>query len=50
VANSDDDFASELEVRDELLIACRDLLARIGSSEAAALVRHIEAVLDLDAA
>lgn len=50
MVDPDDDFADELEVRDELLVACRDLLARVGTSEAAALVRHIEAVLDLDAA
>jgi hypothetical protein len=42
------DLAIELELRDELLIACRQLLLGIGSREAAALVAHIDALLDLD--
>jgi hypothetical protein len=42
------DLAIELELRDELLIACRQLLLGTGSREAAALVAHIDALLDLD--
>jgi hypothetical protein len=42
------DLANELELRDELLVACRQLLLGIGSREAAALVAHIDALLDLD--
>jgi hypothetical protein len=42
------DLAIELELRDELLIASRQLLLGIGSREAAALVAHIDALLDLD--
>jgi hypothetical protein len=42
------DLAVELELRDELLIASRQLLLGIGSREAAALVAHIDALLDLD--
>jgi len=44
----DPDLAEELELRDELLLACRDVLLGIGSREAAALVAHIDALLDLD--
>jgi hypothetical protein len=42
------DLAMELELRDELLVACRQLLIGIGTREAAALVAHIDALLDLD--
>ena len=42
------DIAEALELRDELLIACRDLLLRVGTSEAAGLVAHIDHLLDLD--
>jgi hypothetical protein len=42
------DLALELELRDELLVACRQLLLGIGTREAAALVAHIDALLDLD--
>jgi hypothetical protein len=42
------DLALELELRDELLAACRQLLLGIGTREAAALVAHIDALLDLD--
>ncbi len=35
-------------MRDELLIACREVLLRVGTTEAAALVAHIDALLDLD--
>jgi len=42
------DLAEELEIRDELLLACREALLGVGSREAAALVAHIDALLDLD--
>jgi hypothetical protein len=42
------DLAEELEARDELLVACREVLLRVGTVEAAALVAHIDALLDLD--
>ena len=42
------DIAEELEVRDELLVACRQVLLKIGTTEASALVAHIDALLDLD--
>jgi hypothetical protein len=42
------DLALELELRDELLVACRQLLLKIGTREAAALVAHIDFLLDLD--
>jgi hypothetical protein len=42
------DLAEALELRDELLIACRDVLLRIGTTDAAALVAHIDHLLDLD--
>jgi hypothetical protein len=42
------DLAMELELRDELLVACRQLLLGIGTREAAVLVAHIDALLDLD--
>jgi hypothetical protein len=42
------ELAEELETRDELLLACREVLLTIGSSGALALVAHINAVLDLD--
>jgi hypothetical protein len=48
VSADEPDLAIELELRDELLIACRQLLLGIGSREAAALVAHIDALLDLD--
>jgi hypothetical protein len=50
VVGDDDalDLARELEQRDELLTACRELLLSMGSARAAALVAHINAVLDLD--
>jgi hypothetical protein len=43
-----DDLADELEARDQLLLACREVLLTIGTREAVALVAHINAVLDLD--
>jgi hypothetical protein len=42
------DLAEELEARDELLMACRSLLLGVGTREAAALIAHIDALLDLD--
>jgi hypothetical protein len=42
------DLAEELEARDQLLLACRQVLLTIGTPAAAALVAHINAVLDLD--
>jgi hypothetical protein len=44
----DPDVADELEARDQLLLACRELLLTIGTSRAVGLVAHINAVLDLD--
>jgi hypothetical protein len=44
----DPDLGEELELRDELLVACRDVLLGVGTPEAAALVAHIDALLDLD--
>ena len=44
----DPDLAEALEQRDELLMACRDVLLRTGTPGAAALVAHIDALLDLD--
>jgi hypothetical protein len=45
---SEPDLAEELEIRDELLIACREELLRVGTGRASALVAHIDALLDLD--
>ena len=42
------DIAEALELRDELLIACREVLLTMGTREAAALVAHIDHLLDLD--
>ena len=42
------DLAEALELRDELLVACRNVLLGVGSTAAAALVAHIDALLDLD--
>ncbi len=44
----DPDLAEELEKRDELLLACRDVLLRTGTPGAAALVAYIDELLDLD--
>jgi hypothetical protein len=46
--DEDPDLARELEERDELLLSCRELLLTIGTPGAAALVSHINALLDLD--
>ena len=45
---TDPDLAEALELRDELLVACRELLLGVGTSEAAALIAHIDSLLDLD--
>jgi hypothetical protein len=45
---AEDDLADELEVRDQLLLACREVLLTIGTREAVGLVAHINGVLDLD--
>ena len=45
---SDPDLAEALELRDELLMACRDVLLTVGTRPAAALVAHIDTLLDLD--
>jgi hypothetical protein len=45
---SEPDLAEALELRDELLIACREVLLGVGTREASALVAHIDALLDLD--
>ena len=42
------DLAEELELRDELLMACREVLLGVGTKAASALVAHIDALLDLD--
>jgi len=42
------DLAEALELRDELLLACRDELLKVGTRTASALVAHIDALLDLD--
>jgi hypothetical protein len=42
------DLAEALELRDELLLACRQELLGLGTPGAAALVAHIDALLDLD--
>jgi hypothetical protein len=47
-AEDEPDLAEQLELRDELLIACRDLLLGVGTTHAAVLVAHIDALLDLD--
>lgn len=46
--DADLDLADALEARDELLLACRGVLLSVGTREAAALVAHINALLDLD--
>jgi hypothetical protein len=47
-AGSELDLAEALELRDELLIACRLALLGVGTREASALVAHIDTLLDLD--
>jgi hypothetical protein len=40
---SEPDLAEELELRDELLLACREVLLGVGTRHASALVTHIDA-------
>jgi hypothetical protein len=47
-AGSEPDLAEALELRDELLMACREVLLGVGTREAAGMVAHIDALLDLD--
>jgi hypothetical protein len=47
-SGSEPDLAEALELRDELLIACRQVLLGVGTREASALVAHIDRLLDLD--
>jgi hypothetical protein len=47
-ADREPDLAEELELRDELLLACREVLLTVGTDAAAALVAHIDFLLDLD--
>jgi hypothetical protein len=47
-ADREPDLAEELELRDELLLACREVLLTVGTDSAAALVAHIDFLLDLD--
>jgi hypothetical protein len=48
VGGREPDLAVALELRDELLMACRQLLLGVGTREAAALIAHIDGLLDLD--
>lgn len=48
VGVSEPDLAEALELRDELLMACREVLLTVGTRPASALVAHIDALLDLD--
>ena len=48
VGGPEPDLAEALELRDELLMACREVLLGVGMREAAALITHIDALLDLD--
>jgi hypothetical protein len=48
MAEAEPDLAYELELRDELLVACRQVLLRLGTRESAGLVASIDALLDLD--
>jgi len=42
------DLAEALELRDELLLACREILLGVGTRHSASLVASIDALLDLD--
>jgi len=44
----DPDLAEALELRDELLLACREVLLGVGTREASGLIAHIDGLLDLD--
>jgi hypothetical protein len=48
VGGPEPDLAEALELRDELLMACREVLLGVGTREAAALIAHIDGLLDLD--
>ena len=48
VGGPEPDLAEALELRDELLMACREVLLGVGTREAAALIAHIDALLDPD--
>ncbi|MDA0168610.1 hypothetical protein OJ998_05890 [Solirubrobacter taibaiensis] len=43
-----DDLAEALELRDELLVACREVLLQVGTRQSSSLVAAIDALLDLD--
>jgi hypothetical protein len=45
---SEPDLAEALELRDELLLECREVLLTVGTRHAASLVASIDALLDLD--
>ncbi|HZB30002.1 MAG TPA: hypothetical protein VE465_07535 [Streptosporangiaceae bacterium] len=47
-AGPEPDLAEPLELRDELVMACREVLLGVGSRGPAALISHIDALLDLD--
>ena len=47
-ARREPDLAEALELRDELLVACREVLLGVGTREASALIAHIDSLLDLD--
>ena len=48
VSHGPPDLAEALEFRDELLIACREVLLGVGTPEAAALVGQIDVLLVFD--
>jgi hypothetical protein len=48
VSLEEPDLAEALELRDELLLACREVLLTVGTRAASALVAHIDMLLDLD--
>jgi hypothetical protein len=43
-----DDLAEALELRDELLMACREVLLQVGTRQSSSLVAAIDSLLDLD--
>jgi len=47
-ARREPDLAEALELRDELLVACREVLLGVGTREASTLIAHIDSLLDLD--
>jgi hypothetical protein len=48
VSPPEPDLAEALELRDELLMACREVLLGVGTRAASALVAHIDVLLDID--